>query len=223
MNNKSIIIISIIIAVLCTGLMYWFIGAPAQKDSRQKTVPVTISEKTAIALIQSRYTDLQSYPSDQLPPKSITTEKATNGWYVAFVQEGSGRPIISAKCFFVSTDKKITANGEYAPQVGDDSTAEFSPKTCLPSKTDNPINADCVVENCHGLDISCGSNPPAFCTAMYALGDKCLQYAQCGIQNGTCRPIENDNFTQCKSCVQNCNGRYQNDSVNLFECESRCT
>lgn len=55
----------------------------------------TITTKDqVIAYLQKKYPELKEYPSDNLPPRSIVSEKADEGWYVAFVQEGSGRPII---------------------------------------------------------------------------------------------------------------------------------
>ena len=86
----------------------------------------------------------------------------------------------------------------------------------------NTGNASCAMENCHGLDIKCGSNPPDVCTEIYEVGDKCLQYARCGIQNGKCQQIQNTQFTQCKTCVQKCIDTNKNDNIGLFECESKC-
>jgi hypothetical protein len=78
----------------------------------------------------------------------------------------------------------------------------------------------CAVENCHGLDIKCGPNPPRACTMIYMVGDNCLRYARCGIQNGKCQQIENSQFTQCKLCVQKCIDN--NVGVDLFDCEEKC-
>ncbi len=86
----------------------------------------------------------------------------------------------------------------------------------------NSGSSTCELENCHGLDIKCGSNPPDVCTEIYMLGDKCLQYAKCGIQNGTCQQIQNAQFTQCKSCIQACIDSNGNDNMKAFECESNC-
>ena len=80
----------------------------------------------------------------------------------------------------------------------------------------------CRVENCHGFDIKCGSNPPQMCTMEYALGDKCLSYAKCSVQNGKCQQLVTTEFTNCKTCVQNCITLYQNDSFQAFQCESLC-
>lgn len=95
------------------------------------------------------------------------------------------------------------------------SVDEFYNGTC--------VNApNCQLENCHGLDIKCGANPPAACTEVYTLGDKCLLYAQCNVQNGVCQQIENSQFTQCKACVQKCADINKNDNIKMFECESKC-
>lgn len=80
----------------------------------------------------------------------------------------------------------------------------------------------CVVQNCHGLDISCGPKAPQMCTMMYALGDRCLQYARCGVQDGTCRQAENPQFTKCKACVQGCIASDMNDAAKQFACEAKC-
>jgi hypothetical protein len=155
---------------------------------------------------------------------------------VAFIQEGSGRPIISAKCFFVDENNKVTSNGEYAPTPDEDSVQKFSAKTCAPLLTDTPqtpttpptpivptpTNQKCALETCHGLDVTCGPNPPDVCTEMYGMGDKCLKYVQCGIVNGTCQVIENASFSQCKSCVENCINTNKGDAIKGFECESNC-
>ncbi len=90
----------------------------------------------------------------------------------------------------------------------------------VPPDTETP---GCVLENCHGLDIQCGAKAPEMCTAMYGLGDKCLQYAECGIVNGNCQQIENAQFTRCKTCVQDCIVASPNDPIKTFQCESECS
>jgi hypothetical protein len=87
-----------------------------------------LTESEAISLLKAAYPEFKNYPNDNLPPQSIQTKQASNGWYVAFVQEGSGRPILEAKCFLVRQDKTITSIGEYSPKVGDDSLDDLSEK-----------------------------------------------------------------------------------------------
>ncbi len=80
----------------------------------------------------------------------------------------------------------------------------------------------CKRENCHGLDIKCGSNPPDFCTEMYALGDKCLRYAECALVGDDCQVKSNSKFDSCKACVDSCSKEYSDDVIKMFECEGKC-
>ncbi len=80
----------------------------------------------------------------------------------------------------------------------------------------------CGRENCHGLDIKCGSHPAEICTAMYALGDKCLQYAKCGLVDGNCQFQANEAFNSCKACVDDCLKKNPDDSIKAFDCEAKC-
>lgn len=80
----------------------------------------------------------------------------------------------------------------------------------------------CVVDNCHGLDISCGPVAPDACTEMYALGDSCRQYASCEKAGMSCRPAKSEKFDACKSCVERCLEDFKEDSPGLFQCEGGC-
>ncbi len=84
------------------------------------------------------------------------------------------------------------------------------------------ITSTCGIENCHGLDIVCGSNPAQMCTEMYQLGDRCRQFATCGVVNGSCKQIEDTQFTACKTCVQACEKKFPNDPEQVFQCENTC-
>jgi hypothetical protein len=79
-----------------------------------------LSESEAISMMKATHPEYKNYPNDNLPPQSIQTKQASNGWYVAFVQEGSGRPILQAKCFLIRDDKTMMSIGEYVPKVGED-------------------------------------------------------------------------------------------------------
>jgi hypothetical protein len=208
MKDNVINVTVVILIFLCAGFLLWLITGLSISGQE------TINEATAVQIIESKFPELKEYPSDQLPPKSIRTERSIDGWYVAFIQEGSGRPVISAKCYFIDNKKNIMSIRTYIPNSMEDAYDTFSAKTCTPGA--------CTLETCHGLDIVCGPNPPDICTAMYQAGDKCLQYAQCGVQHCTCGPVENTSFTQCKSCVQNCINENKDTSQKLFECESTC-
>ena len=118
-------------------------------------------------------------------------------------------------------DNDCETPGEYLLQ----SRCPFTSK-CLANKCTvvcpNFEGNKCGIENCHGLEIVCGENPVQMCTAMYALGDKCRQYAVCGEVDGECKQIDNEKFTSCKSCVEDCLAIYLDNNIELFSCESSC-
>ncbi len=89
----------------------------------------------------------------------------------------------------------------------------------------NPIApATCGVQECHGLDLTCGSDVPQACTAMYQLGDGCMQFFECETANGQCGPKENTKFAACKTCVEQCMVKANDlkDPSEVFSCESEC-
>lgn len=102
-------------------------------------------------------------------------------------------------------------------------TAEINWRCTGVKNTDTKPNlGTCGIENCHGLDIVCGSNPAEMCTEMYQLGDRCRQFAKCGVVNGSCRQIEDTQFTACKICVETCERKFPNDPEQAFMCENGC-
>jgi len=88
----------------------------------------------------------------------------------------------------------------------------------LPSQ----ISKECGIQNCHGLDIVCGSDIPEVCDAMYAAGDNCRQFASCQVVGGQCKLEKESGFDSCKSCIEKCELDNTNDQVGFFECESDC-
>ncbi|MCX6751716.1 MAG: hypothetical protein NT161_03075 [Candidatus Nomurabacteria bacterium] len=125
MKNKTQIpvAISILIILSCVGVIYLYL------NGSRITTPWSMSEFKAIKTIKDQFPELRGYPSDNLPPKSIKTEKANDGWYVAFIQEGSGKPIIGAKCFFVNSNEGVVEIDKFDPSIND-TTLNISPKTC---------------------------------------------------------------------------------------------
>jgi hypothetical protein len=116
-KNQYLYIILLTVLLLVVGSIFYLTNSG--KNS--------LTESKAISILKTAYPEFNSYPNDNLPPQSIRTEKDMNGWYVAFVQEGSGRPILGAKCFFVNNDESIRPIGEFNPSIED---IDFSIKTC---------------------------------------------------------------------------------------------
>ena len=85
------------------------------------------------------------------------------------------------------------------------------------------ISGQCGIENCHGLNITCGSNVPQACDFMYSAGDNCRQFASCEPIDGECKLKKSPEFDSCKSCVEKCEQDYPDDQViKFFECERKC-
>ena len=104
---------------------------------------------------------------------------------------------------------------------GNDGSSPFA----TPYQTATPlpkIDENCQPTSCHGLDISCGSDGPKACTAIYALGDRCRQFAKCGEVDSKCQLIKEEKFETCKACVENCVKKYPKDGIKQFDCESKC-
>lgn len=80
----------------------------------------------------------------------------------------------------------------------------------------------CYIQGCHGLDIQCGPSQVEACDEMYQLGDGCRQFAKCGVIDKKCEPILDKAFVSCRTCVQNCELKYEKDPTAAGECESSC-
>jgi hypothetical protein len=91
-----------------------------------------------------------------------------------------------------------------------------------PIKLPPQISGKCGIENCHGLDITCGPNVPEACDAMYMAGDNCRQFVSCQTIEGQCKLDKSPRFDSCKACVEKCERDYPDDPIKFFECESRC-
>lgn len=84
------------------------------------------------------------------------------------------------------------------------------------------IPGKCFINNCHGLEITCGPDNHIFCTMLYQAGDRCRQYASCEVSDGSCHPVLSQKFNDCKACVEKCYADFEDDQIKFFECESNC-
>jgi hypothetical protein len=99
---------------------------------------------------------------------------------------------------------------------------QIQERTNKPIKLPPIISSECGIEQCHGLDITCGSNVPDACTMMYMAGDNCRQFASCEIVAGQCKLIKSPKFDDCRACVEKCEQNNSEDPIKFFECESKC-
>ena len=91
-----------------------------------------------------------------------------------------------------------------------------------PIKLPPAISGVCGIEQCHGLDITCGPSVPDGCAAMYAAGGNCRQFVSCQTIEGQCKLKKSPKFDSCKACVEKCAQDFRNDQIKFFECESNC-
>ncbi len=84
----------------------------------------------AVIQLKTKYPELKDYPSDKLPPRSIVFEQEQSNLYVAFVQNGSGRAILEARCFLIKPNNTIVENVKFTPNSVNVSGLNFSAKEC---------------------------------------------------------------------------------------------
>jgi hypothetical protein len=119
-KKDALIILGIIILVAAIFAILY-----SQEKGNSK-----LKRESAINAVKSSYPDFASYPSNELPPKGIYAEESNEGWYLAFIQFGSGRPILGADCFFVKTsDNSVYPTGKFVPEPAD-TRITISPRTC---------------------------------------------------------------------------------------------
>lgn len=121
MRKHILIAVIVCMAVLSVAAYIWYYQDAAGAGG--------MTEARAIGILKAAYPEFADYPSDSLPPRRIVAEQAPEGWYVAFEQMGSGRPIISVKCFLVSQSGNIAKTGEFNPEIND-TRLDVSPRTC---------------------------------------------------------------------------------------------
>lgn len=89
-----------------------------------------------------------------------------------------------------------------------------------PIKLPPAISGECGMENCHGLDITCGPNIPEMCSTELRIDDICRQYVRCEKVDRECRLIKDPKFEECKTCTESCNR--EEDPIKAFQCVSKC-
>jgi cytochrome b involved in lipid metabolism len=90
----------------------------------------------------------------------------------------------------------------------------------------NPLNPNtgtkCGIQECHGLNLTCGSNVPDACTAEFVSGDVCREGFSCQIINGNCQTKTTTEYVSCKSCVEKCETTYKSEPDRVMDCASDC-
>jgi len=134
--NKSIYFLymdrgsGFIIVGLILVLIFSIFIVVYDKVDKKTEEKIKSEEQKIIEFVQMKYPDFKVYPSNDSPKKEIKALKQEDGWYLAFIQTGSGTPILYANCFFVrKTDNETFINGRYEPTFIDKSR-DFSLVKC---------------------------------------------------------------------------------------------
>ncbi|MEK7601595.1 MAG: hypothetical protein AAB480_03645 [Patescibacteria group bacterium] len=129
MNNNALISISAAVIILTLGALFVLSSSN-----------FVLSQDDAANAVIAEFPALAAYRTTSLPPSSIEGKRAPDGWYLAFIQRGSGVPgILNAHCFYVTNDKKVTATGQYI-RPGDAITENVDFETCSPIGEQSPRN-----------------------------------------------------------------------------------
>jgi hypothetical protein len=205
-KTLAIALVALFVVAIAIALFYMS-GVDDQTSSG-------ISKSAAIELVKTNFPELKDYPSTNFPLKAIAAEKDTSGWRISFILEGSGRPVLAARCFLVSNPGgylSVTVLGGFSSVSS--GYEEQSLAAC---------KSGCMMQGCHGLDVTCGEKAPPMCTEIYMLGDRCRNLAKCEIVDGNCVLSAGEQFSRCKACSEKCNADNALDSMKAFDCESRC-
>lgn len=116
-----------LIAVAIIGYVGW---DPSRRLMTQSNPSDSITEAQAIELIRTHYPELNDYPNPGLPTRRIRLQPAPDGWDVAFMQLGSGRPLLSAKCVHVRSDRALEERGMFQSTSEMTSFSELDLHSC---------------------------------------------------------------------------------------------
>lgn len=132
-----------ILAIVVFGtVLFLFFRYKSDPDFNLQKLGMFVGIKTqdqAIEIVKQKYAELRDYPSDELS-RTIVGEKSDDGWYLSFIQNGFGAPIVAARCFSVlAVDGSIIENGNYGPSFPAEENKYFSAKDCKSNSHDEQI------------------------------------------------------------------------------------
>ena len=134
MNKLLISLIALVILII--GI--FLVSMPQKSPS--------LAQADAIQAVIAAHPELEAYKTTSLPPSSIEAKPAPDGWYVGFIQSGSGLPgILHAQCYQVSSASNIEQIGQYFrgndPEVASIDLATCTPVFASPSTT-GPVTGE---------------------------------------------------------------------------------
>lgn len=129
-SSKMFIIIPVLL-ILSFFLSKEYFNAKLEEVPFVETDAIVqvISKEEAISLVKKdQYPNLEDFPGNNLPPKTIKSESSIDGWYLAFITQGSGVPIIEARCFLVDNGRNVIFTGDY--EANGEIKNDLSVKNC---------------------------------------------------------------------------------------------
>ncbi len=182
MNKIALIVGTIVLLAAAVGAVLFL---------RADTTAHVMAEEAAVETIIDLYPELEAYKTTSLPPSSIVTKQLGTGWYVAFIESGSGiRGILTARCYRVSETTRVEQVGTFTAQGGQ--TAErMQLETCSPIFYDEPPSVATTTNSQPG---SVGILP--YGNTTLALGQR-VQFPALSV-----KPVAIEEDSRCPSDVQ---------------------
>lgn len=195
MNTKILFGVLAVIALLAAGSFFLSgSAAPATAPTRDEATSAVIA----------LHPELASYKTTSLPPSFIEAKEAPNGWYIAFIQRGSGLPgILNAQCYHVNSTQEVTATGQYTrhDNVEADMVAleDCNPSNIPVPQTTPVVNnpsGKCYIGGCSAQ--LCTDQQDAVSTCEYTAIYACYKSAKCERQvNGQCGWTQTPQLAAC--------------------------
>ena len=201
MHRKTLIVIAFVAVFIMAGCSYW-----------QTSGPQSTQNPTSSPAAQTDMTEAEA--------KIIAEKNCIKGGEAL----SAGYYNENSKTWWFDANLNATREGcNPACVVSEETkTAEINWRcTGLVTPTE-PASDKCGIENCHGLDITCGPNVAEICTEIYMAGDNCRQFASCQVADGQCKLVRSAKFESCKACVEKCGVDYKDDQIKFFQCENKC-
>jgi hypothetical protein len=183
--NKTLAFAVVIIFVVVVGFTLLHTSPPS-----------TLSQSDATQAVLAVHPELAAYQTTSLPPSSIETQQAQDGWYVAFIQRGSGLPgILTAQCYHVSNAKNVTFVNQFSKD-GNAVVESIDFATCAPTYAEEPSATTTS-------DTPSPAPTPTSAGTVQAYGNVTLKLGQTAtFKDISIKPLSIEEDSRCPSDVQ---------------------
>ncbi len=131
MNKIALIVGTIVLLAAAVGAVLFF---------RADATARIMAEEDAVETIIEVHPELETYKTTSLPPSSIITKQLGTGWYVAFIESGSGvSGILTARCYRVSETTRVEQVGTFTAERGQPAE-RMQLETCSPIFGEEPTS-----------------------------------------------------------------------------------